>query len=115
MAETEQDAEAEQGASGTPALTIKPGGTIASVIGSTAGERTQAVRNLLSYIRQKGLRDAADPALVHTDESLQKICGRTPTINIFHLVRIVNDRLRTGNRIRLRRTPRVSPRKIKVI
>jgi SWIB/MDM2 domain len=113
MTRSEQDVERIE--PGPPSLTVKRGGMIASVIGSTAVERTEVVRKLLSYIRQKGLQDDADPALVHTDAALQKICGRTPAINIFKLVRIVNDRLRTGGRVRLRRTVPVPPRNLKVI
>jgi upstream activation factor subunit UAF30 len=70
-----------------------PSESLAKVTGAHVMPRSEAVRKVWHYIRERDLRDKADRRMVNSDETLKPIFGGQAKISMFEITGLVTKHL----------------------
>lgn len=68
---------------------LTPNGTLGEVVGSKPLPRTEIVKKVWDYIKQKGLQDDKNRRMINADDKLKPIFGK-PQISMFELAKAIN-------------------------
>ena len=66
-----------------------PSEALAKVTGAQTMPRSEAVRRLWHYIKERELQDKADRRMIISDETLKPIFGGKPKISMFEITGLV--------------------------
>lgn len=68
---------------------LTPSANLAAVVGSKPLPRTEIVKKVWDYIKQKGLQDPKNKRMINADETLKPIFGKAQ-ISMFELAKVIN-------------------------
>ena len=68
---------------------LTPSPTLAAVVGSKPLPRTEIVKKVWDYIKQKGLQDEKNRRMINADDTLKPIFGKAQ-ISMFELAKAIN-------------------------
>lgn len=68
-------------------LTVSP--ELAAVIGAGPMPRSEVVKKLWVYIKEKGLQDPQNKRNINADEALKKVFGGKDVVNMFEMTKLV--------------------------
>jgi upstream activation factor subunit UAF30 len=77
-----------------PVNSMIPSESLAKVTGTQVLPRSEAVRRIWHYIRDRNLRDKVDRHMVNPDETLKAIFGGKAKISMFEITGLVSLHLR---------------------
>jgi len=72
---------------------LTPSAALATVVGSKALPRTQAVKKVWDYIKRKGLQDKANKRMINVDSGLAGFCGSKKQVSMFDLAKLISKHL----------------------
>lgn len=72
-------------------LTVSP--ALAAVVGSGPMPRSEVVKKLWAYIKEKGLQDKVNKRNIHADAALKEVFGGQETVNMFEMTKLVSKHL----------------------
>ncbi len=72
---------------------LTPSAELAEVVGSKALPRTEVVKKLWAYIKKNKLQDTKNKRMIKADESLKRVFGGKPQVNMFEMTKLVNKHL----------------------
>ncbi|MDR2461876.1 MAG: hypothetical protein LBD05_01605 [Mycoplasmataceae bacterium] len=72
---------------------LTPSANLASVIGSSALPRTEAVKKMWDYIKKNKLQDSKNKRNINADAKLKPLFGK-PQITMFELTSIISKNLK---------------------
>lgn len=72
-------------------LTVSP--ELAAVVGSGPMPRSEVVKKLWVYIKEKNLQDPQNKRDIIADEALEKVFGGQKKVNMFEMTKLVSKHL----------------------
>jgi chromatin remodeling complex protein RSC6 len=72
---------------------MTPDDALAAVVGAGAKPRTEVIKKLWAYIRNKGLQDKKNKRMINADENLGKVFGGKKQVSMFEMTKLVNQHL----------------------
>jgi upstream activation factor subunit UAF30 len=72
-------------------LTVSP--ELAVVVGSGPMPRSEVVKKLWVYIKEKGLQDSVNKRNINADEALKKVFDGKDTVSMFEMTKLVSKHL----------------------
>lgn len=72
---------------------LTPSDTLAAVVGAKPLPRTEIVKKVWDYIKQKGLQDQKNKRMINADETLKPIFGKAQ-ISMFELAKAINGQVK---------------------
>lgn len=66
---------------------------LAAVVGAGPMPRSEVVKKLWVYIKEKGLQDATNKRNINADVNLQKVFDGKKTVNMFEMTKLVSKHL----------------------
>lgn len=66
---------------------------LAVVVGAGPMPRSEVVKKLWAYIKEKNLQDPNNKRNINADENLKKVFGGKETVNMFEMTKLVNAHL----------------------
>lgn len=68
-------------------LTVSP--ELAAVVGEGPMPRSEVVKKIWVYIKEKNLQDPANKRNINADENLKKVFGGKDQVNMFEMTKLV--------------------------
>lgn len=72
-------------------MTVSP--ELAAVVGNGPMPRSEVVKKLWVYIKNKGLQDPKNKRNINADEKLGKVFGGKSVVNMFEMTKLVSKHL----------------------
>jgi len=72
---------------------LKPSAALAAVVGKKALPRTEVTKKVWEYIKEHKLQDAEDRRLIHADDKLKAVFGKSP-VTMFEMTKLFNEHLK---------------------
>lgn len=72
-------------------LNVSP--ELAAVVGKGPMPRSEVVKKLWVYIKERGLQDAKDKRNINADENLKKVFDGKSVVNMFEMTKLVSKHL----------------------
>ena len=66
---------------------------LAPVVGKGPMPRSEVVKNLWAYIKDKNLQDPKNKRTINADEQLKKVFGGKATVDMFEMTKLVSKHL----------------------
>jgi len=66
---------------------------LAAVVGNGPLPRSEVVKKLWVYIKEKNLQDPTNKRNINADENLKKVFGGKETVNMFEMTKLVSKHL----------------------
>lgn len=66
---------------------------LAAVVGNGPLPRSEVVKKLWVYIKEKGLQDSQNKRNINADEALKKVFGGKATVSMFEMTKLVSKHL----------------------
>ena len=66
---------------------------LAAVVGNGTMPRSEVVKKLWVYIKEKNLQDPNNKRNINADETLKKVFGGKATVNMFEMTKLVSKHL----------------------
>ncbi|PIR41710.1 MAG: hypothetical protein COV30_02310 [Candidatus Yanofskybacteria bacterium CG10_big_fil_rev_8_21_14_0_10_37_15] len=66
---------------------------LAAVVGNGPMPRSEVVKKLWVYIKEKNLQDPNNKRNINADETLKKVFGGKATVNMFEMTKLVSKHL----------------------
>ena len=66
---------------------------LAKVVGNGPMPRSEVVKKLWVYIKEKGLQDPTNKRNINADENLKKVFDGKATVNMFEMTKLVSKHL----------------------
>lgn len=66
---------------------------LAAVVGNGPMPRSEVVKKLWAYIKEKNLQDPNNKRNINADENLKKVFDGKETVNMFEMTKLVNAHL----------------------
>lgn len=67
---------------------------LAAVVGQGPMPRSEVVKKLWAYIKEKGLQDQTNKRTIHADENLKKVFGGKESVDMFEMTKLVSAHLK---------------------
>lgn len=75
-------------------MKLQPSAALASVVGSGAITRPQAVKKVWAYIKKHKLQDTTNRRMINCDEKLAKVCAGKKKVSMFDLAKLMSKNLK---------------------
>ena len=73
---------------------LQPSPALAEIVGSDPLPRTEVVKKLWVYIKEKNLQDQANKRNINADAKLKKVFGGKKQVNMFEMTKLVSKHLK---------------------
>jgi chromatin remodeling complex protein RSC6 len=72
---------------------MNPDPALSAVVGAGPKPRTEIVKKLWAYIRNRGLQDKTNKRMINADDALSKVFGGKKQVSMFEMTKLVNQHL----------------------
>jgi upstream activation factor subunit UAF30 len=66
---------------------------LAAVVGQGPMPRSEVVKKIWAYIKERNLQDQSNKRNINADENLKKVFGGKETVNMFEMTKLVSKHL----------------------
>jgi chromatin remodeling complex protein RSC6 len=72
---------------------VRPDAALARVVGDEEQPRSEVIKRLWSYIKERGLQDPRDRRMINADETLGQVLNGKRKVSMFEMTKLVNQHL----------------------
>lgn len=73
---------------------LQPDGALAAIVGNNPLPRTEVVKKIWVYIKQKGLQDKTNKRNINADDKLRPVFGGKSQVNMFEMTKLISAHLK---------------------
>lgn len=73
---------------------LQPDAALAAIVGDKPLPRTEVVKKLWTYIKQKGLQDAKNKRNINADDKLKLVFGGKAQVDMFEMTKLISAHLK---------------------
>lgn len=75
---------------------LQPDAALAAVVGNNPIPRTEVVKKIWAYIKQKGLQDKTNKRNINADDKLKAVFNGKSQVNMFEMTKLISGHLKSA-------------------